>query len=89
MAISLGPLITVNCISPGWIDVSSFQKKSKVKDYCLSPIDHSQHPTGRVGVPCDISEFVSYLISPHARFITGQNFVIDGGITKKMIYYSP
>jgi NAD(P)-dependent dehydrogenase (short-subunit alcohol dehydrogenase family) len=48
--------------------------------------DHRQHPVGRVGRPEDVAAMVSYLISPEAGFITGQNFVIDGGMTKKMIY---
>jgi NAD(P)-dependent dehydrogenase (short-subunit alcohol dehydrogenase family) len=29
---------------------------------------------------------VAYLVSPDAGFVTGQNFVIDGGMTRKMIY---
>ena len=29
---------------------------------------------------------VAYLVSPEAHFVTGQNFVIDGGMTRKMIY---
>ena len=34
----------------------------------------------------DIASMVSYLASDDAGFITGQNFVVDGGMTKKMIY---
>lgn len=48
--------------------------------------DHDQHPAGRVGRPGDVAEMVLYLLSPDAGFVTGQNFVIDGGMTRKMIY---
>ena len=34
----------------------------------------------------DVAALVAYLISDAAGFVTGQNFVIDGGMTKKMIY---
>jgi NAD(P)-dependent dehydrogenase (short-subunit alcohol dehydrogenase family) len=77
MAMSLGPQIRVNCVSPGWIHVS---------DGSLSPKDHQQHPVGRVGTPEDVAGLVAYLISAPAGFITGQNFVIDGGMTRKMMY---
>lgn len=77
LAVSLAPNVRVNCISPGWIDVI---------DTPLRDIDHSQHPAGRVGHPDDIASLVGYLISEEAGFITGQNFVVDGGMTKKMIY---
>jgi NAD(P)-dependent dehydrogenase (short-subunit alcohol dehydrogenase family) len=77
LAISLVPDIRVNAISPGWIDTTGGP---------LSPEDHDQHPAGRVGIPEDVAAMVAYLISPEASFVTGQNFVIDGGMTKKMIY---
>ena len=76
LAISLGPDVRVNCISPGWIETR--------KDAKHSAADRLQHPAGRVGVPQDIAELADYLIS--AGFVTGQNFVADGGMTKKMIY---
>ncbi len=86
LAISLGPDIRVNCISPGWIDVSIWRKSSLRKEPELTEIDHLQHPVGRVGKPEDVAFMIEYLISHAAEFITGQNFVIDGGMTKKMIY---
>jgi hypothetical protein len=49
-------------------------------------MDHAQHPVGRVGKPEDIASLVAYLISGEAGFITGQNFVVDGGMTQNMIY---
>src|SRR5690606_1123816 len=86
MAISLGPAIRVNCISPGWIAVADWRKASKRVLLELRPEDHAQHPVGRVGRPEDVAELVTYLISPRAGFVTGQNFVLDGGMTRKMIY---
>lgn len=41
---------------------------------------------GRVGVPEDIAELTVFLLDRRASFITGQAFVADGGMTKKMIY---
>ncbi len=84
LAVSLGPLIRVNCISPGWIDTSEHEKGGESER--LSSRDHSQHPAGRVGKPEDIAAMVHYLISPQAGFITGQNMVVDGGMVRKMIY---
>jgi NAD(P)-dependent dehydrogenase (short-subunit alcohol dehydrogenase family) len=45
-----------------------------------------QHPAGRVGTPNDIASAVSFLLSPQAGFITGAELIIDGGMTRKMIY---
>ncbi len=86
LAVSLGPEVRVNSISPGWIDVSPFQKKSRRAPALLSKADHAQHPCGRVGTPDDIARAVLFLADPANGFITGQNLVVDGGMTKKMIY---
>jgi NAD(P)-dependent dehydrogenase (short-subunit alcohol dehydrogenase family) len=85
-ALSLGPAVRVNCISPGWIDVSSLRKRSRHQTMSPSEQDHAQHPAGRVGRPEDIAAMVLYLSSTEAGFITGENIVIDGGMTRKMIY---
>jgi NAD(P)-dependent dehydrogenase (short-subunit alcohol dehydrogenase family) len=79
LAISLGPDVRVNCVSPGWIET---------KDYgALRRKDHAQHPAGRVGKPQDIAEIVSWLLDgERSGFVTGANFVVDGGMTRKMIY---
>jgi NAD(P)-dependent dehydrogenase (short-subunit alcohol dehydrogenase family) len=86
LALSLGPEIRVNSISPGWIEVSELKKKKDRKTPLHSEEDNLQHPAGRVGKPSDISSMILFLIAPENSFITGQNFVIDGGMTKKMIY---
>jgi len=84
LAVSLGPKVRVNCISPGWIDTR--EPEAGQEPAPLSARDHAQHPAGRVGKPDDIAAMVHYLISPQAGFITGQNIVVDGGMTRKMIY---
>lgn len=74
LAVSLGPKIRVNAIAPGWVtDETDLRKK-----------DNAQHPVGRVGRPKDIADGVLYLTG--ADFMTGQVLVLDGGITRKMIY---
>jgi NAD(P)-dependent dehydrogenase (short-subunit alcohol dehydrogenase family) len=79
LAISLGPDVRVNCVSPGWI-VTNPKEKLRRKD-------HLQHPVGRAGRSEDIAEIVAFLIDrKRAGFITGANFVVDGGMTRKMIY---
>lgn len=86
LAISLGPAVRVNCISPGWIEVSRFKKSVKRSEPDLRRIDHAQHPIGRVGRPEDVAALAAFLISDQAGFITGQNFIVDGGMVRKMIY---
>lgn len=55
LAMSLGPRIRVNCVSPGWIAKARLSRK-----------DHAQHPAGRAGRPEDIGELIAFLISEAA-----------------------
>jgi NAD(P)-dependent dehydrogenase (short-subunit alcohol dehydrogenase family) len=81
LAVSLGPDVRVNCISPGWI-ATTLEGTAKLRRK-----DHAQHPAGRVGRPADIAAMVATLLdAERAGFITGANFVVDGGMTRKMIY---
>lgn len=79
LANSLGPKIRVNAIAPGWIHTGQGE---------LSPEDHAQHLTGHVGTVEDIAEMVSFLASTKAKFITGETIMIDGGMSKRMIYHN-
>lgn len=78
LAVSLGPKVRVNCISPGWIETGDYSKLRKA--------DHLQHPAGRVGRPEDIAEAVMFLSSDENGFITGVDLAVDGGMMRKMIY---
>ncbi|MGF7137776.1 SDR family NAD(P)-dependent oxidoreductase [Roseimarinus sediminis] len=70
--------ITVNAILPGWIANEKYDE--------LRPKDHDQHFSKRVGKPEDIARACLFLADPQNNFITGSQLVIDGGMTRKMIY---
>ena len=70
--------IRVNCISPGWIETGDYSS--------LREADHSQHFSGRVGRPEDIARACLFLTGDGNEFINGENIIIDGGMTRKMIY---
>jgi NAD(P)-dependent dehydrogenase (short-subunit alcohol dehydrogenase family) len=79
LALSLSPdRIRVNAISPGWIETGDYE--------ALRAIDHEQHPAQRVGKPEDIARACLFLAAPDNDFVTGAEIVIDGGMTRKMIY---
>ena len=78
LAMTMAPQVRVNCVSPGWIDTGRHGP--------LKPGDHAQHPVGRVGVPDDVAAAVTYLLSEEAAFVTGAELIVDGGMTRKMIY---
>lgn len=86
LAVSLGPRVLVNAVSPGWIEVSEWQKESRRSTPVHREIDRMQHPAGRVGTPHDIARVCLFLTAPENSFITGTNLVVDGGMTIKMMY---
>ncbi|WP_459041290.1 SDR family oxidoreductase [Stenotrophomonas sp. PSU-St19] len=86
LAISSGPAVRVNSISPGWIGTTAWQAPSRRHEPEYSTIDHAQHPVGRVGRPEDIGALAVYLLSSLSGFTTGQDFIVDGGMARKLIY---
>lgn len=85
LAASLAGRVRVNAISPGWIATGAYQ--SPAVQELHSPADHQQHTVGRIGEPLDVVRAVLFLCSPENSFINGQNLVVDGGMTKRMIYH--
>jgi len=78
MAVTLAGKARVNSISPGWIDTACAQ---------VEGADMAQHPAGRVGTPKDIVHAVMFLCDEGSGFITGQDIIVDGGMTKLMVYH--
>ncbi len=77
LAASFSGDVRVNCVSPGWI---------LTKGPAPSAADDAQHWAGRVGRVEDIAAAVAFLLGDEAGFITGAELVIDGGMTRKMVY---
>lgn len=84
LAVTLSGKVRVNCVLPGWIvtDDWRFDGRKTV----VTKADHAQHPAGRVGKPEDVAQACLFLGSSQAGFITGTSLVVDGGMTRKMIY---
>ena len=76
-ALELGPSgIRVNCVSPGLIDAPGLDTAwpEGVARW------HAAAPLGRLGEPADVADAVLFLASPAARWISGANLVVDGGV---------
>ncbi len=78
LAISLAGRVRVNAVSPGWIDTTNSAHGES---------DLAQHPVKRIGTPSDIVRAVFFLCDQENSFITGENLVVDGGMSKLMIYH--
>lgn len=78
MAMSLAPAVRVNAIAPGWIN-------SHAQEW--SEADEKQQPLGRIGTVDDVADLALFLASDQAAFITAQNIVVDGGMSRQMIYH--
>lgn len=88
MAIEWGPLgIRVNAVAPGLIDGGMSEPIYADPEIRLAR--ESKVPLGRLGVSEDIAKVVLFLGSDDASYITGQNILVDGGVTMSMIANLP
>jgi 3alpha(or 20beta)-hydroxysteroid dehydrogenase len=75
--------IRCNAVSPGSVETPMVERlRSAGGDADAARARaRSLHPIGFVGAPCDIASAVVYLVSDDARFITGAELAVDGGLT--------
>ena len=69
--------INVNCISPGGILNKKLQSKNFISKY------KKRVPKKRMGLPKDLLTSIIYLSSDYSDYTTGQNIVVDGGLSLK------
>jgi NAD(P)-dependent dehydrogenase (short-subunit alcohol dehydrogenase family) len=80
LAVELGPHnIRVNCVAPGIIKTDF--ARALWQNPTIARASEAATPLRRLGEPDDVAGAVVFLCSPAARYITGQNLVIDGGTT--------
>ncbi|EED95185.1 predicted protein [Thalassiosira pseudonana CCMP1335] len=79
---SMAGVARVNAILPGWINT-----EDKRGGYVPTEEDHAWHAAGRIGQPKDVAELVLFLSDEKkSGFVTCQEFVVDGGVSKRMYY---
>ncbi len=88
LSVSLRGIARVNSVSPGWIETGGWHEGEEGFAPAYDTGDRGQHPVERVGVPEDIVGAILFLCSPSSSFITGQDIVVDGGMTRQMIYHN-
>ena len=78
--------IRMNAVSPGNIQFpgGTWEKKMQENPSATQEYIHENVPLQRFGTPADIGSMVCYLASDEAAFITGANFIVDGGQTRSV-----
>jgi NAD(P)-dependent dehydrogenase (short-subunit alcohol dehydrogenase family) len=75
--------IRVNAVSPGMVRT---QMTAQVyADERLAAERAALVPLGRVAGPADIADVIAFLLSPDARYLTGANLLVDGGLTGNLL----
>lgn len=88
MALEWGPAgIRVNAVAPGLIDAG--MSEPIYADPVTRAARESKVPLGRLGTAEDVAAVVLFLVSDAAAYVTGQNVVVDGGVTGSVIAHLP
>jgi len=72
--------VRVNAVLPGTIDTQMFQGLNESEPGIAKRLNELT-PLGRVAEPVEVAEFVAWLLSDRASYVTGAALVIDGGLT--------
>jgi NAD(P)-dependent dehydrogenase (short-subunit alcohol dehydrogenase family) len=82
VALELAPKgVRINAVNPG-VTLTNLHRSGGMDEKTYQAfLEHSKttHPIGRVGAPEEIAELILFLASPHASWITGVTYSIDGG----------
>lgn len=79
--------IRVNAVSPGLIDAGISLRLHP--DAERRKQRAAQVPLGRAGTVDDVAHAVMFLASPQSSYITGQNIIVDGGVSRSALQRTP
>ena len=84
MALEVGAhQVRVNALSPGYTDTFLVKEFFERNDPSLREKVLDVHPMHRMARPSEIANCVSFLLSTEASFVTGANWIADGGLTSR------
>jgi NAD(P)-dependent dehydrogenase (short-subunit alcohol dehydrogenase family) len=75
--------IRSNCICPGVIDTPMNEPMWEERGAEFRRMVEAGHPLGRLGQPADVAQMAAFLASDDSSFVTGAQFVVDGGYTAR------
>jgi NAD(P)-dependent dehydrogenase (short-subunit alcohol dehydrogenase family) len=71
--------VRVNSIHPGYINTGMAEYGAQAANTTIEELGSQMYPLGRIGEPEDVANMVLYLASDESRYVTGAEFVVDGG----------
>jgi len=79
LAMEYAPVVRANAVAPGMISTSLTAPLLATPGIVERMV--AKTPAARIGEPEDVADVVLFLVSDLARFVTGQNITVDGGMT--------